>query len=113
MIQAHHRYAMVPPSIHPDLGTPYRLIDQQSGEMLEQIPEPDDLPALPWSWIEGLKGHKSMLIGDAATPGDARRFLDEHDTGTRLGALDDKTHAASDMAGRSAFALEASAMASA
>lgn len=88
MIQAHHRYMVVPPSTHPDLGTPYRLIDEQSGEISEQLPEIDDLPDLPWPWLEGLKSHKSMAIGDAATPGDARRFIDEHDIGTRLGSLD-------------------------
>lgn len=87
MIQAHHRYVMVPPSIHPDLGLPYRLIDEQSGETLDRLPGPGDFPDLPWSWIEGLRGHKST-VGEPATPDAARRFLDEHDGGTRLGLLD-------------------------
>jgi len=48
IVQHHHRYAVVWPSIHPD-GNLYRWIDEVSGEVMDRPPEFDDLTDLPWA----------------------------------------------------------------
>lgn len=73
MIQPHHRYMVVWPSIHPE-GRVYQWIDEQSGEYVDEPPEAYELPQLPWGWIEGLAVAKSEAAA-AATPDEAREFL--------------------------------------
>ena len=48
VIQASHRYAMVPGSIHPE-GRPYRWVDTASGEILDEscIPSRGTSPTCP------------------------------------------------------------------
>lgn len=49
------RYAVFPPSIHPDLGTPYKWFDPNGREMENQLgPRPEQLPKLPAKWIKYL-----------------------------------------------------------
>lgn len=79
MIQAHHRYAVCAPSIHPKTQQPYRWIDEQSEDEIDAPPVPDELPALPWGWIDGLRMDKHAGAS-AATPQAAQSFFDEHDT---------------------------------
>jgi hypothetical protein len=55
LIQRHHRYAVVWPSIHPDTGQAYRWVDEASGEVDCPVPAVDDLPALPAAWLTGLR----------------------------------------------------------
>lgn len=50
-IQWGHRYAVVPPSIHPDSGEAYRWISPD-GEVVDKPPHVEDLPALPEAWVE-------------------------------------------------------------
>lgn len=52
IIQHHHRYVVVEPSIHPE-GDVYRYYDL-SGE-LTKFPSVDELPELPQAWIDGLQ----------------------------------------------------------
>jgi hypothetical protein len=52
IIQHHHRYMVVWPSVHPEGGM-YRWISPD-GEMEERPPTPDELPMLPDGWQEGL-----------------------------------------------------------
>ncbi|AII28260.1 DNA primase/polymerase [Mycobacterium phage YungJamal] len=52
VIQPHHRYAVCWPSIHPE-GRAYWWRNSQ-GQTIG-IPELDDIPELPPSWLEGLK----------------------------------------------------------
>jgi putative DNA primase/helicase len=63
-IQAHHRYAVVAPSVHPDTGRPYCWFDPDDEPTLEP-PAVDDLPDLPARWIEGL----AKLDGSSHTGG--------------------------------------------
>lgn len=52
IIQRHHRYAVCWPSVHPE-GRGYWWRNSQ-GQLLG-IPELDEIPELPQTWIEGLK----------------------------------------------------------
>jgi hypothetical protein len=51
LIQYRHRYAVVWPSIHPE-GRTYRWFGADGNEI--GIPDPDQLPALPDAWVQGL-----------------------------------------------------------
>ena len=55
IIQRHHRYAVVWPSIHPDTGATYRWI-APAGVVSASVPDLDDLPLLPEAWVQGLTG---------------------------------------------------------
>lgn len=74
MIQAHHRYMVVAPSIHPE-GRAYQWVDENTGETLDGPPDIDDLPELPWTWVEGLAVVKDGAA-NAATPDEVRAFVD-------------------------------------
>jgi hypothetical protein len=50
VVQWFHRYVVVPPSIHPDTGKPYRWVNVPGGH----IPTLDDLPLLPQAWLDEL-----------------------------------------------------------
>lgn len=52
IIQRSHRYAMVPPSVHPE-GWTYRWYDP-SGTVSLIFPAPTSFPALPDSWLRAL-----------------------------------------------------------
>lgn len=52
IIQHHHRYVVSWPSIHPE-GRPYRW--RTDDDQFCSIPNVDQLPWLPQSWIDGLK----------------------------------------------------------
>jgi DNA polymerase I-like protein with 3'-5' exonuclease and polymerase domains/phage/plasmid-associated DNA primase len=54
IIQRHHRYAVVWPSPHHEVGADYRWYDP-SGARSESVPKPDELPELPEKWVEGLR----------------------------------------------------------
>ena len=54
LIQRHHRYAVVWPSVHPDTGNTYRWVDEITGEVDCAIPAVDALPELPEAWVNGL-----------------------------------------------------------
>jgi hypothetical protein len=52
--QAHHRYAMVAPSWNPKADAEYRWIDEQTGEVLDGVPNVADIPELPAAWLQQL-----------------------------------------------------------
>lgn len=54
IIQTGHRYAVVWPSTHPE-GRTYRWIDP-SGVVSTAIPDPDELPPLPDTWVQAYTG---------------------------------------------------------
>jgi hypothetical protein len=57
LIQYGHRYAMAPPSINPETGTPYRwLWSDGLWGVFDGIPVASEISELPASWIEGLTG---------------------------------------------------------
>lgn len=63
IIQFHHRYAVVAPSIHPDTDRPYRLISPD-GEIVETLPHPSELPELPQKWLDELRLAEPTAAGD-------------------------------------------------
>jgi hypothetical protein len=65
LLHRHWRYATGAPSIHPDLGTPYRWLDVDGSEMAG-IPSVDSLPMLPEAWIEHLTGSNRNSPGREA-----------------------------------------------
>lgn len=85
-IQAGHRYMVISPSIHPITGNQYRWIDEASGEELDTPPSIDELPDLPWGWIEGLKAVKGPTA-PAAAPEAVRTFIATNVQGTAPGRL--------------------------
>lgn len=75
--QFHHRYIVAPPSVHHS-GAVVRWVDEASGEILDRFPEADDLPALPWSWIEALSASGSAEAADAVDEDAVRGWVGAH-----------------------------------
>ena len=80
ILQHHHRYAVVWPSIHPS-GVMYQWWRESDNTVLDIPPTPADLPELPAAWLEALQEHPShngaefgsgsgYNVRDALTEGD-------------------------------------------
>ncbi|TCB97563.1 hypothetical protein E0H26_11635 [Micromonospora zingiberis] len=54
IIQRHHRYAVVWPSPHHEVGAPYLWYDP-AGAVSATVPKPNELPELPEAWVAGLR----------------------------------------------------------
>jgi len=75
IIQPGHRYAAVWPSTHPD-GRQYGWWDQAEAAPAEQPPAVEDLPDLPWAWVQHLS--RAALVGvttRAAGDAEAQAFF--------------------------------------
>ena len=68
-IQWFHRYAVVPPSIHPDTGDQYLWIGPD-GELLDKPPHVDDLPDLPAAWVSYFRRDQPTLTTAEQFPAD-------------------------------------------
>ena len=68
-IQWFHRYAVVPPSVHPDTGDCYVWIGPD-GELLDKPPRVEDLPELPTAWIEYFRRDRPTLPTADKPPAD-------------------------------------------
>lgn len=80
IIQRHHRYVVVWPSIHPD-GPTYAWHDDDGTTV--DIPTPDELPALPEQWLHHLAAPVTSLADDAAAGNvDVRAHLSAMPEGT-------------------------------
>ncbi len=55
IIRFAHRYLMAPPSVHPDIGKPYRVLNEDTDEFTDSLPNVDDIPVLPNEWCEQLR----------------------------------------------------------
>lgn len=66
-VQAHHRYVVCWPSVHPE-GRVYQWVDTRTGEVLDRVPDTEDVPELPAAWLEHLRvdGHRSNGKATAA-----------------------------------------------
>jgi len=54
VVQFHHRYGLVWPSVHDKLGTTYMWYGPD-GELLERVPQPTELAELPDGWYQALR----------------------------------------------------------
>ncbi|MEZ5237451.1 MAG: bifunctional DNA primase/polymerase [Microthrixaceae bacterium] len=73
--QNHHRYVVAWPSLH-HTGAVVQWIDTLSREPLDRIPEPDEFPDLPWSWLEGLSSSGSGKVAPDATSDEVETWLE-------------------------------------
>jgi P4 family phage/plasmid primase-like protien len=60
IIQRHHRYAVVAPSLHPGASAAYTWYRPDGAPMEMGVPRPEDLPWLPQAWAEGLAAAASQ-----------------------------------------------------
>ncbi|HEY2086416.1 MAG TPA: DNA polymerase [Mycobacterium sp.] len=113
IIQRHHRYAVVWPSVHVGAGAIYRWYDPQG--LACEPPKPTELPELPQAWVDGLR-EGAAGASDLAAPQsageamwsaifyddrpacaqmasallDAQRLIEASTSGTRHDAADDR-----------------------
>ena len=95
------RYVVAAPSVH-HTGAPVQWLDELSGEPLDRLPELDDLPDLPWQWLERLSASGSGHVADPATTEAVTAWIVEHAEARRAGWLShlvERTEAAIDAGG--------------
>jgi hypothetical protein len=81
IIQNHHRYAVVWPSIHPETGTQYQWFDPNGLQC--SPPRVQDLTALPEEWRLALvKSAGSSSAGKPIYEGDTTEWFEAFDEGT-------------------------------
>jgi len=85
IIQRHHRYAVVWPSVHPKTGQPY--VWRHTGAP-DRMPLADELPELNPAWIEALTVERVEVaaIGSAMV----RQFLESFEPGTPCKAVENR-----------------------
>lgn len=81
VIQPHHRYAVVSPSIHPE-GRKYRWFDT-GFEPIEHPPTVDDLSDLPWAWIDRFSVQRPAGVNAGAATTDRIAEFVEANTDAR------------------------------
>lgn len=83
LIQHRHRYAVAWPSIHPDTGRTYRWINPAGHDVIGTVPNVDDLPDLPDTWVQGLtRGELASDTPRVDLPDVAVRAWLDHRAGT-------------------------------
>ncbi len=69
IVQRHHRYVMVAPSVHPTTGRLYEWVNPD-GKRTGQLPRPEELAELPEAWVAGLRKGAPQRLGGGLGPGD-------------------------------------------
>ena len=99
IVQRHHRYAVVAPSIHPE-GREYRWISPDGEEVPGEVPCIEDLPDLPATWLDALrsdnktsKDRRAIATGHEVAPAVDRAY-GEAMRGMTQGTRHDSTLAA-------------------
>ena len=75
IIQRHHRYAVVWPSVHESAGSIYTWYDP-AGQPCG-VPKPDEFPELPAAWVEALSAGASEQAAASADVELGRALLDQ------------------------------------
>src|SRR5678816_3898952 len=74
IIQRHHRYAVVWPSIHSGVRDVYRWYEPD-GFVAGRVPGPAELPELPAAWVAGLREGATETGPAASDEAAGRAFL--------------------------------------
>lgn len=74
IVQNHHRYAVAPPSLHPEGGT-YLWWDEATGHTTIDPPNVDDLPHLPDTWLNFIRATTTPGSHTDLDPDHARTIL--------------------------------------
>lgn len=74
VIQRHHRYAVVSPSLHPSVGSTYTWYTPD-GHRSERMPAPSELAVLPQAWVDGMADGATGQGPAAAGHGDGQALL--------------------------------------
>lgn len=77
IIQHHHRYAVVSPSPHSDIGETYRWYGPDGTQANGHVPGPGELPELPQAWVEHLAEGAAGITPAAAAASDGRAMIAE------------------------------------
>lgn len=104
VIQRHHRYAVVWPSVNPETGSLYRWYRPDgSPAAFGEVPRPHDLAELPAAWVAGLAEGASDASPSSSDPASGAVMLQQlmndgrpecaEITSVRLTALDELTRA--------------------
>lgn len=73
IIQAHHRYIVCWPSIHPETAATYEWVDEATGD--RGVPVLADLPVLPGTWLAALADDGTAKQKADVDADDITRFL--------------------------------------
>lgn len=95
VIQRHHRYAVVWPSIHSGVKDVYRWY-APDGFVTGAVPRIDELPWLPLAWVNGLREGATEAGPAAAGEAEGCAFLGAIMADTRLPACAELTSAVQD-----------------
>lgn len=108
IIQRHHRYTVVHPSVHPELGEPYRWYGPD-GKKRSGPPHLDEIPDLPEAWVRYLTAAPLGQMTDApvvdfdeflgALPAGVACYATEK-LGEEIAAVDAASHVGHDEAHR-------------
>lgn len=77
IIQRHHRYAVVAPSVHTGTGGTYVWSHPEYSLEIDEFPVPTvaELPELPAGWVTGLSNHVNQSHGTPASSTEALSLL--------------------------------------
>lgn len=75
IIQRHHRYAVVAPSVHMSVGARYQWYRPDGTPSPDAVPRPGDLTELPAAWVEGLRAGAADAGPSPADHGSGDRLL--------------------------------------
>ena len=73
IVQAHHRYVVCWPSIHPETNAVYQWVNEATGE--SDVPHIDGIPDLPASWVDALTSTSDPVAKADIDADDVMRFL--------------------------------------
>lgn len=80
VVQHTHRYLVAPPSMHPSTQREYRWVDSKTRDVIEDVPDTDDLPLLPDAWVQRLTVCGPLTSSAVkASDDEVDRFIDEHE----------------------------------
>ncbi|MFT4081172.1 MAG: DNA polymerase [Nocardioides sp.] len=76
ILQHHHRYAVVWPSVHSETGTPYTWYDP-AGRPSTRVPSPGQLTELPPAWVQHLAAGATDQAAASADVNAGQALLDQ------------------------------------